>query len=94
MMRKSMYCPVCAATGHKPADCPNKIAWALRKGLAPPAGGNLVLRIEDSAEAVKAVLKENGIEPTTTQMKNNSLLRDLVNSMNPPRMLLFFPAQK
>jgi hypothetical protein len=85
-----MYCPVCAATGHKPTECPNKVAWALRKGLPVPAGGNLVFRVEDTPEFVKEVLKENGIEPCSTQLKNKSLLRDLVNSMNPPRMLLFY----
>ena len=56
-----------------------------------PIEDNIVLRVVDTDEAIKQVLKNNGIEPTTTQTKNRNLLRDLANSMEPPHLIVFTP---
>lgn len=88
--RKSMYCSVCVGYGHEPKRCPNKRGWALRRGKMP-IEDNIVLRVVDTDEAIKQVLKNNGIEPTTTQTKNRNLLRDLANSMEPPHLIVFTP---
>ncbi len=84
-----MYCPVCVAYGHSPRFCPNKVAWAVRKGLPCHDIKNLTLTIKDTEDGVKAVLKSNNITPGTTRLENRKLLNDLANSMEPPRMILF-----
>jgi hypothetical protein len=56
-----------------------------------PTEENIVLRVVDTDEAIKQVLKDNGIEPTTKQPKNRNLLRDLANSMEPPHLIVFTP---
>jgi len=84
-----MYCPVCVGYGHAPATCPNKVACALRSGKMPTET-NLELRVVDTEEAVRALLKANGIQPGSKK-ENKKMLRDLANSMNPPRMIIFTP---
>lgn len=85
--RRSMYCPVCVGYGHSPRDCPNKMAWAVRRGRCPQA--NIELVVEDTDQGVKAVLKENGVQPGSTHLENRKRLRDVANSMIPPRMIVF-----
>ena len=85
--RRSMYCPVCVGYGHAPATCPNKVAWALRSGKMPTEA-NLELRVVDTEEAMRALLKSNGIQPGSKK-ENKKMLRDLANSMQPPRMIIF-----
>jgi len=82
-----MYCPVCVGYGHAPAMCPNKVAWALRSGKMPTET-NIELRIVDTEEAMRAMLKSNGIQPGSKK-ENKKMLRDLANSMQPPRMIIF-----
>lgn len=87
--RQSMYCPVCLAYGHAPADCPNIIAWAVRRGESTEGLVNLELRIQDTEEAIRDFLKTYGLKPASRKMETRKLLRNLANSMNPPRLLLF-----
>jgi hypothetical protein len=87
--RQSMYCPVCLSYGHAPGDCPNKIAWALRRGDSTEGLVNLELRIEDSEDAIREFLKSYGLKTASRKMENRKLLRNLANSLNPPRLLLF-----
>ena len=83
-----MYCAVCISYGHEPKCCPNKRAWALRRGFMPTEE-NIELRVVDTEESVKSVLKEHGITPGTRQLENKKLLRDLANSMEPPHLIVF-----
>lgn len=87
--RQSMYCPVCCAYGHAPADCPNKISWAIRRGEKSEGLENLVLEVRGGEEGIKEVLKEYGLKPGTRIQENRKLLRNLANSLNPPRLLKF-----
>jgi hypothetical protein len=87
--RRSMYCYVCAASGHAIADCPNKIACAIRRGEEIHGVRNIVLDVEDSEESVKSVLRMHNISPGTRKIENRKLLRDLANSMKPPRLVQF-----
>jgi len=82
-----MYCPVCVGYGHAPSACPNKVAWALRAGKMPTEA-NLELRVVDTEEAIRVMLKGNGIQPGSKK-ENKKMLRDLANSMQPPRMIIF-----
>ena len=87
--RQSMYCAVCMSYGHTGADCPNKKAWAIRKGVDASEITNNVMIIKDSPEGVKAVLKSYGVDPGTTRMEREKRLRNLANCLNPPRLILF-----
>ena len=87
--RRSMYCCVCASYGHAIADCPNKIAWAIRRGLPTRDVRNVVLNIEDTDESVRGILRMHNISPGTRKIENRKLLRDLANSMKPPRLVQF-----
>ena len=86
--RRSMYCPVCISYGHSPRMCPNKVAWAIRRGKKPTEK-NIELKITNTDAAIKDVLKRNGIQPGTTQLENRKRLHDMANSMNPPQMIIF-----
>jgi len=86
--RRTMWCPVCVACGHSPPSCPNNIAWAVRRGL-PITETNIEMRVVDTEDGVKSVLKKHGIVPGSRQMENRKLLRDLANSLNPPHMIVF-----
>ncbi len=68
-------------------SCPNKVAWALRAGKMPTEA-NLELRVVDTDDTIKALLKANAIPPGSKK-ENKKLLRDFANSMNPPRMIVF-----
>lgn len=88
--RRSMYCPVCASYGHQSSDCPNKEAWAIRKGLScDPLPENIVLKVRNTEEGIKEVLKSHGIQPGSRILENRKLLRDMANSMDPPHMIAF-----
>jgi hypothetical protein len=50
---------------------------------------NFTLYVKDTNEDIKAVLEEHGIEPRSRAPENRKLLYDLVDIMNPPRVLLF-----
>jgi hypothetical protein len=39
------------------------------------------------------VLKEHGVQPGSTHLENRKRLRDVANSMIPPRMIVFRAAQ-
>jgi len=96
-----MYCPVCVAYGHSPRNCPNKIAWAVRKGLPLTGLENHTFRLRDNDESIKAFLKSSG--PSSglidaqrlrqidklSKLELRKLLADFANSMEPPRMILF-----
>ena len=84
-----MYCPVCIAYGHSPRNCPNKIAWAVRKGLPTTGIKNLTISVRDTEDGVKGVLRRYGIKPGTTRLENRKFLNDLANSMEPTRMIVF-----
>jgi hypothetical protein len=86
--RQSMYCPVCAAYGHAPADCPNKITWAIRQGLPTEGLENLVLEVRGE-EGIKDTLKQYGLKPGTRMQENRKLLRSLANCLQPPRLIRF-----
>jgi len=88
LYRRSMYCVVCAAYGHAVADCPNKVAWAIRRGQVP-SEKNLTLIVKNTEDCVKGVLRAHGITPGTRQLQNRKLLRDLGNCMTPPHMIVF-----
>ena len=99
-LRRSMYCPVCVAYGHSPRHCPNKVAWAVRKGLPLDGVENSVFKVKDTEEKIKtfltifgassgiidrAVLKRiNGL----SKLELRKLLNDFANSIEPPRMII------
>ena len=84
-----MYCAVCAAYGHAPVDCPNKIAWAIRRGESTAGLQNLVLEVRGDEDGVKEILREYGLKPGTRIQENRKLLRNLANSLQPPRLIKF-----
>jgi hypothetical protein len=88
-LRKSMYCPVCATKGHRPADCPNQSAWSLRTGGAASPTADRILRIQDNEEAIQKFLKERGIRPVKRKLENRKLLADFANSQLPPLLIEF-----
>ena len=87
--RQSMYCPVCMAYGHTHADCPNKTAWAIRQGKDSKGIKNLILEVECSDDGVKDVLKMYKLKPGSRIMENRKILRNLANSLKPPRLVHF-----
>ncbi len=88
-LRRSMYCPVCCSYGHKPADCPNRVALAIRCGREPDEE-NRVVELVDSDEEIRNYLKKNGLNTTyRSKAENKKLLHDFINSMNPPKMIVF-----
>ena len=91
--RQSMYCCVCQAYGHADDDCPNKKAWAVRAGKDATHTTNYELHVIDTEEGIKDVLRKHGLEPRTTKDRNRQLLRNLANSLNPPRLVLFSKAK-
>ncbi len=96
-----MYCPVCVAYGHSPRNCPNKIAWAVRKGLPLAGVENHAFRVGDNDESIKRFLKAFGASSglidaqrlrqidKLNKLEVRKLLNDFANSMEPPRMILF-----
>ena len=87
--RQSMYCPVCMSYGHSPADCPNKIAWAVRQGKSAQGLKNLEIRVEDTEESIRELLKKHGIKSASRKLENRKILRNLANSLKPPRLVIF-----
>jgi hypothetical protein len=88
--RQSIYCAVCSIYGHSSADCPNKIAWALRQGLPTDGLVNLVFTVKDCDKEIKAKLISHGLKAgSLNKMRLRQLLVDFVNTMNPPRLLQF-----
>ena len=87
--RQSMYCAVCMANGHTPVDCPNKIAWHIRQGKSIQNVKNLVLEVEASEEGVRELLKSYKLKPGTRILENRKILRNLANSLRPPRLVHF-----
>ena len=95
-----MYCPVCVAYGHSPRNCPNKVAWAVRKGLPLDGVENFAVKVKDTEESIKTFLKIRGassgiIDKTfikringLTKLELRKLLNDFANSMEPPMMIL------
>jgi hypothetical protein len=92
--RQSMYCSVCLAYGHTPDDCPNKISWAIRQGKPIHNTQNLVLEVESSEEGVRDFLKSYNLKPGTRILENRKILRNLANSLKPPRMVHFVTRSK
>jgi hypothetical protein len=102
-LRRSMYCPVCVAYGHSPRNCPNKIAWAVRRGLPLDGVENAVFKLKDSEESIKRFLKMYGASSGIidmsrlkgingmTKLELRKLLNDFANSIEPPRMIVFVP---
>jgi len=87
--RRSMYCPVCMSYGHTPGDCPNKIAWAIRRGEDASDIQNDVLFVKSHEEGIKEVLRTHGLEPGTTILENRKRLRNLANSLMPTKLIIF-----
>lgn len=87
--RQSMYCPVCSAYGHAPSECPNKVSWAVRRGESIDRVENLILYVSGGEDGVKDILKEYGLKPGTRMQENRKLLRNLANSLQPPRLIKF-----
>jgi len=81
-------CNVCDRGGHTREDCPNKEGWAIRMGK-PIVEKNLVLYVKDANDDIKAVLEEHGVESRSRAPENRKLLYDLVDTMKPPRVLVF-----
>ena len=86
--RRTMICNVCDRGGHTREDCPNKEGWAIRMGK-PIVEKNLVLYVKDANDDIKAVLEEYGVDPRSRAPENRKLLYDLVDTMKPPRVLVF-----
>ena len=87
--RQSMYCSVCMAYGHTPDDCPNKIAWAIRKGTDSSKIVNNILKVKGTEEGIKEVLKAYGVKSGTRILENRKILRNLANSLQPPKLIHF-----
>jgi len=87
--RQSMYCCVCMAYGHADEDCPNKIAWAIRKGEDSSVIANDTLIVKEDEDDIKALLREHGLTPGTRILENRKLLRNLANSFRPPKLVIF-----
>lgn len=90
--RRSMYCFMCACYGHAGTaqECPNKVAWALREGRSLKNIKNLEFKIQDHIPTIRTYLKKNyNIEAGQRAVDVYKALRDLTNSMEPPRMLVF-----
>ena len=87
--RQSMYCCVCQAYGHADDDCPNKKAWTIRAGKDASTIINHELHIIDTEEDIKEVIRRHGLKPGTRKDENRKILRNLANSLNPPRLVLF-----
>ncbi len=87
-LRRSMFCPVCCTKGHRPADCPNQSAWALRTGK-PIVVEDRIVKLQDSEEAIRKYLSEHGIRPKNRKLENRKLLFDYANSSQPPFMIEF-----
>ena len=95
-----MYCPVCVSYGHSPRNCPNKVAWAVRRGLPLDGLENTTLSVRDKEESIKAFLKRLGTSSgiidaerirqigSLTKLELRKLLNDFANSMEPPRMIV------
>jgi hypothetical protein len=79
------------AKGHAPSDCPNKKAWAIRRGQDASKVENLVLEVEDSEKGIYEVLGKYNLKPGARlkDIRLQYLLRNLANSLNPPRLLHF-----
>ena len=92
--RRSMYCYVCAIYGHCPSDCPNKKALAIRRGRDPTNIKNLEIVVHDNDRAIRFILKQYNVTPTSTQQGNKNLLHDLANSLTPPHMVVYIPCMK
>ena len=91
--RQGMYCSVCMAYGHTPDDCPNKIAWAIRRGEDASHLENNILRVEGTEEGVKDMLKSYGIKSGTRILENRKILRNLANCLKPPKLVHFVTPQ-
>ena len=88
------------AYGHSPRHCPNKVAWAVRKGLSLDGVENSVFSVKDKDESIKTFLQmfgaSSGIidKPTLkringlTKLELRKLLNDFANSIEPPRMIV------
>jgi len=92
--RQSMYCSVCMAYGHVPTDCPNKKAWAIRRGQDPDKVENNIIILDENEDSLKEFLKSRGVKPGTRILENRKLLRNLANSLKPPVLIHFRPASK
>lgn len=92
--RQSMFCPVCMAYGHTPADCPNKVAWAIRQGRPVGDIQNLILEVDSTEEGVRDFLKSYNLKPGTRILENRKILRNLANSLKPPRLVHFITYSK
>lgn len=84
-----MYCCVCQAYGHADDDCPNKKAWTIRAGKDASSIINHELHIIDTEEEIKELIRKHGLKPGTRKDENRKILRNLANSLNPPRLVLF-----
>ena len=89
--RRSTYCHVCCAYGHSVQYCPDKIAVAVRQGKSIVGVKNLIVRIEKEQKSIAAYLKQHGITATKSMEENELLLHHLVNSLEPPRLLVLLP---
>jgi hypothetical protein len=80
------------AHGHAPGDCPNKVAWSLRRGEEPKEE-NLYLDVPDSEDGIREFLRDAlkpfGVKPATRILDNRKLLRNYANSLTPPRLVRF-----
>jgi hypothetical protein len=82
------------AYGHVPMDCPNKKAWAIRRGQDPDKVENNIIVLDEHEDSVKEFLKSRGVKPGTRILENRKLLRNLANSLKPPVPIHFRPASK
>lgn len=89
--RQSLYCAVCMAYGHSRPTCPDKIAWAIRRGRAYEHLTNKVLRIPDSEDGIRDFLRSKGLKPTARKLENKKLLTNYANSLKPPHLILYTP---
>lgn len=87
--RMALYCPVCMVNGHSELTCPDKEAWAIRKGKPLRGVKNLVLRVPDSEEGIREFLKSRGLKPSARKLENKKLLQSYAIGLKPPRVLVY-----
>ena len=89
--RRSLFCYICSSHGHSIGTCPDKIACAVRAGKSTKGITNLEVRLQECE--IDSFLKVHGLESQSKKTENYKLLRDIVNSMEPPRLLVFLPSE-
>ena len=70
-------------------ECPNKIAYAIRRGESIEGVTNNILCVEDTKKGIEDVLNKYKVPTNTKDPENRKRLRHLASSMVPPRIIYF-----